>query len=295
VKERKGRMINKDISNSKRFASLSSEAAVLFTMLIPHYNSHGKMNGGPGYIKDEICPFVEYLNSDTIPILLLEISDKTNVKWFESDGRYWIHSIKFLSDHQDLDPKRLGKDNLPDFSETSQRIVIPEVEVKEKIKEKGKKKIAATVDRQSHTEIIKYFHDTVQTEKKFKPNIDGGDGRAVHEMLKKYSLDQIKDMIIFYLHSDKAHENGITLKAIFSTHSVNVYLASKSGGSNGQRTGNHPAGPSGSGIKTSGSQNPRHDGSGGGFAGSPGSSPGKYDQLKPGDVIIENGVERVVT
>lgn len=139
MRERKGRMINKDISNSKRFASLSPEAAVLFAMLIPHYNSHGKLNGGSGYIKDEICPHVSYLNSETIPVLLAEISEKTNVKWFERDGRYWIHSINFLTDHQELDPKRLGKDSLPDYSETCQKQVLPEVEVEVKEKEKAEK------------------------------------------------------------------------------------------------------------------------------------------------------------
>jgi hypothetical protein len=51
-----GRMIKRDISNSNGFAQLSPNAAVLFTMLIPHFNAHGKLNGGPGFIKDEICP-----------------------------------------------------------------------------------------------------------------------------------------------------------------------------------------------------------------------------------------------
>lgn len=136
MKERKGRMINKDISNSKGFASLSPAAAVLFAMIIPHYNSFGKMNGGPGYIKDEVCPFVEYLNSKTIPGLLSEISEKTNVKWFIQDGRHWIHSINFLTEHQDLRPDRMGKDLLPDYDGTSQGQVLPEVK-RSKVKTRG--------------------------------------------------------------------------------------------------------------------------------------------------------------
>ncbi|MDA8240688.1 MAG: hypothetical protein M0Z67_10010 [Nitrospiraceae bacterium] len=109
----RGRMINRDISNSEGFASLCPEAAVLFCMLIPHYNSYGKMNGGVGYIKDEICPRVPYLTYENMPGLLQEINDKTSVKWFLHDGRRWIHSINFLSEHQTLDKAKLGIDNLP--------------------------------------------------------------------------------------------------------------------------------------------------------------------------------------
>jgi hypothetical protein len=125
----KGRMITKDISDSKRFALLSPQAGILFCMLIPHYDSHGKMNGGPGYIKEEVCPRIPYLTIKNIPIYLKEISKKTNVKWFEHDGRYWIHSTKFLSDHQNLNLERLGVDKLPSYSGVSQELVIPEVEV----------------------------------------------------------------------------------------------------------------------------------------------------------------------
>ncbi len=109
-----GRMINRGISNSSGFASLSPEAAVLFSMLIPWYNAHGKLNGGPGYIKDEICPKVQYLTYENIPILLKEINDKTNVKWFKKDGRHWIHSLHFNTEHQRLDKK--GSDKLPSYS-----------------------------------------------------------------------------------------------------------------------------------------------------------------------------------
>jgi len=131
-----GRMINKDISESDKFASLTPEAAVLFAMLIPHLNAHGKLNGGPGYIKEIVCFKIPYLSLVNIPILLEEISKKTNVKWFKYDGRDWIHSIKFLSDHQKLDPKRLGRDLLPTYSGVTQDLVIPEVEVEVEVEER---------------------------------------------------------------------------------------------------------------------------------------------------------------
>lgn len=76
-----------------------------------------------------------------------------------------------------------------------------------------------------HQSVIKFFFELVEREKGFAPEVDGGDGLAVKEMLKSYPVEQLCDMIRFYLTTDKAIEKGITLKAIFSTHSVNVYLA----------------------------------------------------------------------
>jgi len=113
-----GRMINRAIADSDKFAALSPAAAVLFALLIPWYNSHGKLNGGPGHIKDEICPKIPYLTYENIPALLTEISSKTNVKWFMSGGRHWIHALKFNSEHQRLE-KKLGIDKLPSYSPAS--------------------------------------------------------------------------------------------------------------------------------------------------------------------------------
>ena len=109
-----GRMLKKTISDSEGFASLSPESAVLFTMLIPWFNAHGKLNGGAGYIKDEICPKIPYLTYENIPSLLSEISQKTSVKYFKINGRCWIHSLHFNTKHQKL--TNLGKDSLPSFS-----------------------------------------------------------------------------------------------------------------------------------------------------------------------------------
>ncbi|MBE0568917.1 MAG: hypothetical protein IH577_04500 [Deltaproteobacteria bacterium] len=133
----RGRMINRDISNSKGFAKLSPPAAVLFTMMIPHYSSHGKMNGGVGYIKEEVCPRVPYLTVSNISKYLKEISNHTSVKWFEYDGRHWIHSINFLSDHQTLNRERLGVDLLPSYSGVGPELVPPEVEGKGEGKGEG--------------------------------------------------------------------------------------------------------------------------------------------------------------
>lgn len=110
-----GRMINRSISESENFASLSPIAAVLFAMLIPHFNAHGKMAAGPGLIKDEVANLIPYLSYENIPEFLQEISDKTNVKWFKQGNKYWLHSINFNSEHQHLDSSKMGTDTLPSY------------------------------------------------------------------------------------------------------------------------------------------------------------------------------------
>lgn len=117
-----GRMIRRQISDSKQFAALSPEAAVLFVMIIPQLNSHGKLNGGPGFIKDEVCPRVSYLTVDNLPALLEEISEKTDIKWFCVEERYYIQALKF-DDHQKLDKTKVGKDLLPSYSGVSRELV----------------------------------------------------------------------------------------------------------------------------------------------------------------------------
>jgi len=140
-----GRMINRAIADSDKFAALTPEAAVLFALLIPWFNSHGKLNGGPGHIKDEICPKIPYLTYENIPALLTEISSKTNVKWFMSGGRHWIHALKFNSEHQRLE-KKLGMDKLPSYSpapvadkpQTSPQTVADKSPLKDNDKKKAK-------------------------------------------------------------------------------------------------------------------------------------------------------------
>lgn len=137
----KGRMIRRGVSSSHKVASLSREAMVLFFMIIPHLNSHGKMNGSPYYVKGEVVPLVDWFDIPLIEKCLAEISDKTNLKWF-MEGRLWyLHSINW-QEHQELKGDRLGKDELPSYSGVSPELVPPEVEVEveEEDKEEGEGK-----------------------------------------------------------------------------------------------------------------------------------------------------------
>ncbi|MFZ1038024.1 MAG: hypothetical protein WAN57_12525 [Smithella sp.] len=171
-----GRMINRAIADSDKFAALTPEAAVLFALLIPWFNSHGKLNGGPGHIKDEICPKIPYLTYENIPALLTEISGKTNVKWFMSGGRHWIHALKFNSEHQRLE-KKLGIDKLPSYSpapvadkpQTSSEIVADKSALKDKDKDKDKKKAKEVPDTGGQQQPVDNSQPQALLEKQKKP------------------------------------------------------------------------------------------------------------------------------
>ncbi|MEO2054712.1 MAG: hypothetical protein ABGX83_05375 [Nitrospira sp.] len=181
-------MINKDISNSCGFAKLSANAAVLFVMIIPHLNSHGKLNGGLGFLKDEVCPRIPYLTNRNIPKLLQEITEKTNVKWFDVDGRHWIHSINFLKDHQKLSESRLGRDLLPTYSGSTPLEV--EVEVEGKGEGEGKSGVTPVPSKNGHPHLSPLSILWNKTCLEFPKVIDATDGRREKERtrLKKRSL-----------------------------------------------------------------------------------------------------------
>jgi hypothetical protein len=102
-------------------------------MLIPHYNAHGKMEANPYTVKGTIVPFVGFFDIPTITRCLHEISEKTNVKYFQVDGCWYLHSLNY-DEHQAL--KRKGRDYLPSYSVevpdksgTTPGLIRPEVEV----------------------------------------------------------------------------------------------------------------------------------------------------------------------
>jgi len=83
-----------------------------------------------------------------------------------------------------------------------------------------------TKDNTAETEFqqcMDFFFEEVEQKKGFRPAFDGGDGKALKTALKTHSSDDIRAMIGFYLDSEKADRIGITLKSVFSTHSVNQW------------------------------------------------------------------------
>lgn len=132
-------MIRQAISRSHSFASLSTQSQVLFCMMIPHFNGHGKMNGEPHYIKGEVCPLVAWATVETIAKCLEEISDKTKMKWFEKNGLKYLHALDW-NEHQDIRTDRLGDDFLPGYIPETPGSIRREVEVEVEVEEEDELK-----------------------------------------------------------------------------------------------------------------------------------------------------------
>ena len=115
-------MITKAISESENISQLSPKALSLFCLLIPHFNAHGKMRAGDGYIKDLVCPLIPWLSQNSIPKFLTEISEHTAVKYFHDDkGLPYLQSLNWHN-HQKLEEKKLGTDELPNYSDTYKEV-----------------------------------------------------------------------------------------------------------------------------------------------------------------------------
>ena len=82
----------------------------------------------------------------------------------------------------------------------------------------------------SPLDVIDYFKRKVKELRGFYPEIDyGKDGRLAKERLKKYSLDEIRDLIDWYLSSENFEKFGASLSICLSNFIVNLCKASKAG------------------------------------------------------------------
>ena len=98
-------------------------------------------------------------------------------------------------------------------------------------KENNTKENTNEVDEQKSSvkEIFHYFREVVGDTKGFEPEISWAkDGRLVKLRLRKYSPEEIKSLIDWYLSSEVSERLGISLAACLSTHVINLWKASKS-------------------------------------------------------------------
>ena len=98
-------------------------------------------------------------------------------------------------------------------------------------KENNIKENTIEVDaKASPLDVIDYFKRKVKELRGFYPEIDyGKDGRLAKERLKKYSLDEIRDLIDWYLNSENFEKLGASLSICLSNFIVNLWKASKAG------------------------------------------------------------------
>jgi hypothetical protein len=109
--------------------------------------------------------------------------------------------------------------------------VLKEVQTKENnIKENILKENTKVDAKASPLDVIDYFKKRVRELKGFDPEIDyGKDDRLAKERLKKYSFDEIRNLIDWYLNSEHFEKFGASLSICLSNFIVNLWKVSRAG------------------------------------------------------------------
>src|SRR3972149_7358217 len=69
------RLVYSSISMSERVANLGVKGALLFTWLLTHCDSQGRMLGKPMVVKAEVVPFLEDITAEEVHGSLLKMAD----------------------------------------------------------------------------------------------------------------------------------------------------------------------------------------------------------------------------
>jgi DNA-binding transcriptional regulator YhcF (GntR family) len=109
--------------------------------------------------------------------------------------------------------------------------VVKGVQTKENNMKENKIKESTKVDaKASPIDVVEYFKRRVRELKEFEPEIDyGKDGRLAKERLKKYSFNEIRDLIDWYLNSEHFEKFGASLSICLSNFIVNLWKAGRVG------------------------------------------------------------------
>ncbi len=77
--------------------------------------------------------------------------------------------------------------------------------------------------------VLNYFREIVGENFGFEPEIDSKkDARLIKLRLRKYSLEELKSLIKWYLKSQVSDKLGISVSACLSAHVINLWKAGKS-------------------------------------------------------------------
>ena len=88
------RLIYNSISTSERVASLKVKGALLFTWLITHADSQGRLQGKPKVVKQQVVPFIEEITvEDVTEALDLMEDQKLIIRYEDSKGRPLIQIV----------------------------------------------------------------------------------------------------------------------------------------------------------------------------------------------------------
>ena len=157
------------------------------------------------------------VSTDTIDRGIKELKEKTGLKvkrlGLKKNNRY------FFPEWDSAEMQKPDSGVLP--SQDSASLPTP-------IVRDNKKDITVVDENSSVKDIISFFKNKVKEIKGYDPEVSWTkEGQLVRHRLKKYTPEQIKRLINWYLHSKHAERLGDSLAICLSTNIINLWKASR--------------------------------------------------------------------
>lgn len=118
-------MISKSIATSEQVASVSLIADYLFTRMIPHLDSEGRMPGSPRTVKGIVCPLREDITAAQIETALAELHKVGLIVWYAVEGKQYVEFPKFRDHQRGARFAREGVSRLP-ASSREDAVMVPD-------------------------------------------------------------------------------------------------------------------------------------------------------------------------
>jgi len=109
----RGRMINKRLGKSKKFAKLKSDKSrVLYVLIYAHTDCEGRFFGDPEEIKIECCPYLKY-SIKKIAESVIELDDVDLINLYEVNDKPYIEFVNFKENQPGLRKDRESPSIIP--------------------------------------------------------------------------------------------------------------------------------------------------------------------------------------
>lgn len=112
----RGRMIDKRIAKSDKFAALSLERSrVLYFMIYPHLDCEGRYSADPRDIKEDCCPRLPYTISQ-VADSLIDLHNVGLIRLYEVDNKAYLEADRFGDFQPGLRKDREAPSDIPSYS-----------------------------------------------------------------------------------------------------------------------------------------------------------------------------------
>ena len=88
------RLIYNSISTSERVSSLGIKGALIYTWLIPHCDSQGRLQGKPKVVKHLVCPIIDDITVEDVEESLSDMATQDLVILYKDDSGRPLVQIK---------------------------------------------------------------------------------------------------------------------------------------------------------------------------------------------------------